>query len=59
MSKGEHGIVFKSYSTSNPINTTEGKIKKEKDQEVVILLRRVEVIIIFETATGIRLLRVY
>lgn len=51
--------IPKRCTIHNHINTTEEKIKKE-DQEVIILLRRVEVIIIFETATGkVKLLRVY
>lgn len=42
------------------MSTTEGKLQKEGDGEVVVLLRKVEVTIIFETATGkVRLLRIY
>lgn len=42
------------------MSTTEGKLQKEGDGEAVVLLRKVEVTIIFETAIGKgRLLRIY
>lgn len=44
----------------NHMSTTERKIKKKNDQEVVTLFRKVEVMTVWGTATGkVRLLRVY